>query len=70
CDTGFGFYTAKRLSEKGFQVFAGCLSPLQNGGHDLSTYSNVHCLKMDVTLEQDIDRALNYVMDNLKDKGI
>ncbi|CAL1278566.1 unnamed protein product [Larinioides sclopetarius] len=70
CDTGFGFYTAKRLSEKGFQVFAGCLSPFQNGGQDLSSYPDVHCLKMDVTVEQDIDRVLSYVKENLKDKEL
>ncbi|XP_055931097.1 D-beta-hydroxybutyrate dehydrogenase, mitochondrial-like [Argiope bruennichi] len=70
CDTGFGFHTAKRLSEKGFQVFAGCLSPLQNGGQNLSTYPNIHCLKMDVSLEQDIESVLNYVKENLEDKEL
>ncbi|KAF8794069.1 D-beta-hydroxybutyrate dehydrogenase like protein [Argiope bruennichi] len=70
CDTGFGFHTAKRLSEKGFQVFAGCLSPLQNEGQNLSTYPNIHCLKMDVSLEQDIESVLNYVKENLEDKEL
>ncbi|GFR30257.1 d-beta-hydroxybutyrate dehydrogenase, mitochondrial, partial [Trichonephila clavata] len=65
CDTGFGFSIAKRLSKKGFQVFAGCLSPSKNGGLELKSMPNVHCLQMDVSREQDINFVLNYIERNL-----
>ncbi|PRD22793.1 UNVERIFIED_CONTAM: D-beta-hydroxybutyrate dehydrogenase [Trichonephila clavipes] len=65
CDTGFGFSIAKRLSRKGFQVFAGCLSPFKNGGLELKTVRNVHCLQMDVSREQDINFVSNYIERNL-----
>ncbi|RUS85751.1 hypothetical protein EGW08_006465, partial [Elysia chlorotica] len=37
CDSGFGLGLAKRLYERGFNVFATCLDPRQAGGTELRT---------------------------------
>ncbi|KAG8176235.1 hypothetical protein JTE90_021338 [Oedothorax gibbosus] len=66
CDTGFGFSLAKRLANRGFLVFAGCLSPLENGGKELSSDANIHCFKLDVTKSKDIELTLNFVTEHLR----
>ncbi|GIY27040.1 hypothetical protein CDAR_504151 [Caerostris darwini] len=70
CDTGFGFNIAKRLGEKGFQVFAGCLAPFENGGRELNSHRNIHCFKMDVSMQKDINLMLSYVKENLGDNEL
>lgn len=37
CDSGFGLGLAKRLYERGFNVFATCLNPRQGGGVELQS---------------------------------
>ncbi|XP_054715048.1 D-beta-hydroxybutyrate dehydrogenase, mitochondrial-like isoform X1 [Uloborus diversus] len=59
CDTGFGFRLAHRLSIEGFQVFAGCLEIFRN---DSTTGSR---LKIDVTSQEDIQLAFDYVSAHL-----
>ncbi|XP_015921960.1 short-chain dehydrogenase/reductase family 9C member 7 [Parasteatoda tepidariorum] len=65
CDTGFGFLTAKRLSERGYQVFACCLFPSKNGGKELSAIPNVHSLGVDVSKKEDVIQALDFVKQHL-----
>lgn len=51
CDSGFGNKLARRLDEKGFQVFAGCLSPDREGAKQLkeACSENLTIVQLDVT---------------------
>lgn len=51
CDSGFGHKLAKRLDEKGFLVFAGCLAPDREGARQLkeTCSKNLTIVQMDVT---------------------
>lgn len=51
CDSGFGHKLAKRLDEKGFQVFAGCLAPDREGARQLkeTCSKNLTIVPLDVT---------------------
>ncbi|XP_077493770.1 D-beta-hydroxybutyrate dehydrogenase, mitochondrial-like [Amblyomma americanum] len=68
CDTGFGHRLAKRLSRKGFLVFAGCLSSKSDGAEALKCLSNVKVLQMDVTKQEQVDDALDVVKEHLGDR--
>ncbi|XP_033735859.1 D-beta-hydroxybutyrate dehydrogenase, mitochondrial-like isoform X2 [Pecten maximus] len=63
CDTGFGNHIAQRLDDKGFIVYAGVLNENSNGAEALrSRHSyNLHVIKLDVTKEEDVNTALEYV---------
>lgn len=61
CDTGFGHRLAKRLSRKGFMVFAGCLSSSSDGAEKLKLHSNVNVLQLDVTDQKQVDDALDTI---------
>uniref|UniRef100_A0A8C2X3N9 Zgc:113142 n=1 Tax=Cyclopterus lumpus TaxID=8103 RepID=A0A8C2X3N9_CYCLU len=72
CDSGFGYELAQCLDHKGFVVFAGCLSPEGAGAQTLATESssNLKILKLDVTSDEDVQRAKKIVQENLPDKGL
>ncbi|KAG8176236.1 hypothetical protein JTE90_021339 [Oedothorax gibbosus] len=72
CDTGFGHLLARRLDDLGLQVFAGCLLPDGDGAKALKkTASNrLHLVHLDVTQEDSIDKALQYVTTKLKDNKL
>ncbi|GIX77718.1 hypothetical protein CEXT_775481 [Caerostris extrusa] len=67
CDTGFGNLLAKRLDSKGFHVFATCLFPDGKGALELkeSRSQRLHVLHMDVTQDDSVEKALEYVKGNL-----
>ncbi|XP_037270183.1 retinol dehydrogenase 7 [Rhipicephalus microplus] len=57
CDTGFGHLLTKRLASDGFRVYAGCLSSKSDGAMTLTLVPNVCVLHLDVTKEDDIEKA-------------
>lgn len=65
CDTGFGHRLAKRLSRKGFLVFASCLSFTSPGAKELKSFSNVNVLELDVTKQEQVDKASVTVKEHL-----
>lgn len=65
CDTGFGHRLAKRLSRRGFLVFAGCLSSKSDGAEQLKLCPNVTVLQLDVTDQKQVDDALDRVKEHL-----
>ncbi|GBN92043.1 Estradiol 17-beta-dehydrogenase 2, partial [Araneus ventricosus] len=67
CDTGFGNALAKRLDSKGFHVFATCLFPTGAGAMDLkaSCSNRLHVLYMDVTKDESVKKAFEYVKEHL-----
>lgn len=71
CDSGFGHQLACCLDRKGFVVFAGCLSPEGAGALSLKQHSssNLKILKLDVTKDEDVQRAKKTVQENLPEKG-
>ncbi|XP_063282372.1 retinol dehydrogenase 5 isoform X2 [Pelobates fuscus] len=70
CDTGFGNLLAKRLSRKGFQVLAGCLT--QTGADELLKACPVglKCILLDVTNSDSIKHAVEWVKSEVGDKGL
>ncbi|XP_035225762.1 short-chain dehydrogenase/reductase family 9C member 7-like [Stegodyphus dumicola] len=72
CDTGFGHMLAKELDKEGFEVFAGCLFPEGNGAKELQNYSShsIHIIPLDVTSEDSVFKAYQYVANRIKDKGL
>ncbi|KAI9553524.1 hypothetical protein GHT06_021442 [Daphnia sinensis] len=63
CDTGFGHELAKKLHSYGFTVFAGCLDGKSNGAIRLKRL-------VDVTSQEGVDKALQYVEANLPEHGL
>ena len=61
CDTGFGHKAALKLAEYGFTVFAACLSSSSDGAGKLKTIPNIRVIQMDVTSDQDVEKAVNEV---------
>ncbi len=75
CDTGFGHQLAISLSKSGFIVFACCLDDKSDGGKKLESLDAdvggiIHVIKMDVTKQQQVDDALNYIENNLPKLGL
>ena len=67
CDTGFGNLLARRLAKKGCHVFAGCLNDYKT---DIFP-KTVTIVKLDVTKEESIERARQFVEKNLpRGKGM
>ncbi|KAK8763981.1 hypothetical protein V5799_033410 [Amblyomma americanum] len=60
---------AKQLASDGFFVFAGCSNENSDGAKALKKVENILVLQMDVTKEQEIDRAYQTVEDRLDGKG-
>lgn len=69
CDTGFGHRLAKRLSRKGFLVFAGCLSSKSDGAEELKLLPNVNVMQLNITDQKQIDDALDAVKEQLDSRG-
>jgi len=65
---------AINLSKAGFVVFACCLDDQSEGGKKLSSLdtniAKIHVIKMDVTKQQQVDDALNYVEKHLPKSGL
>ncbi|XP_059375429.1 retinol dehydrogenase 7-like [Carassius carassius] len=72
CDSGFGRHLAKKLDHMGFTVFAGCLYPEGPGAQSLVEEGSdrVKVLKLDVTKDEDVCLAKNFVQANLPEKGL
>ncbi|XP_053560938.1 retinol dehydrogenase 5 [Bombina bombina] len=70
CDTGFGNLLAKRLSRKGFQVLAGCLT--QSGADDLQKACplGLKTTLVDVTSQDSIAKAVEWVKTEVGDRGL
>lgn len=65
CDTGFGHRLAKRLSDKDFLVFAGCLNSNSDGANELKHRKNIIVLQMDVTKQEQVHDAFVAVKEKL-----
>lgn len=65
CDSGFGQAMALDLSEKGFYVFAGCLT--KEGSKQYDGIRSIRALKLDVTKEYDSVQAVTEVSKWLQD---
>ncbi|XP_045214846.2 17-beta-hydroxysteroid dehydrogenase type 6-like isoform X2 [Mercenaria mercenaria] len=67
CDSGFGNQIARRLDNKGFTVFAGCLLPDQEGAKQLKEQCSdrLHIVHVDVTDDWLVRGAVKYVKENL-----
>ncbi|CAL1282018.1 unnamed protein product [Larinioides sclopetarius] len=67
CARGFGKHIAKHLDSKGFHVFASCLNPNSSGADDLrkSCSSRLQILQLDVTKDESVEKAVQYVKANL-----
>lgn len=74
CDSGYGFELAKKLHAKKFTVFAVCLDVKSNGAINLKRCDNqtgrLHIIQMDVTNQEDVDNALQYVKEHLPEHGL
>ncbi|XP_077494728.1 retinol dehydrogenase 7-like [Amblyomma americanum] len=70
CGRGFGHMLAKQLASDGFFVFAGCSNENSDGAKALKKVENILVLQMDVTKEQEIDRAYQTVEDRLDGKEL
>lgn len=69
CDTGLGHKLAKRMANKGYKVFAGCLFPQKKPAIELSQKSaRIHIIPMDVSSDQSMDQARKVVEKKLGDK--
>lgn len=71
CDSGFGHHLAKKLDCMGFTVFAGCLCPEGPGAQSLVEEGSdrMKVLQLDVTKDEDISLAKDFVQANLPEKG-
>ncbi|EOD17772.1 hypothetical protein EMIHUDRAFT_310752 [Emiliania huxleyi CCMP1516] len=56
CDSGFGRSLAVALAERGYTVFAGCLSP--ESASSLTGIHRLRACKMDVTSDADVDSCV------------
>ena len=67
CDTGIGNDLAKYLDALGFHVFAGCLDTSSEGAQRLRVECSpfLKLVNMDVTREDHVQHAVQYVRDNL-----
>ncbi|RWS06192.1 hypothetical protein B4U79_05873 [Dinothrombium tinctorium] len=72
CDSGFGHKLALRLHALGCDVFAGCLFPDGEGAISLSKYQSerLKVVKLDVTKDEDVFAAVNYVTNNLRNNSL
>ena len=67
CDTGIGHELAKYMDHLGFHVFAGCLDTSSEGAQRLRVECSpfLKLVNMDVTREDHVQHAVQYVLDNL-----
>lgn len=68
CDTGFGNLLARKLDKAGFKVLACCLFPNGDGAKQLSAdcSSKLKIIKLDVTSDEDVERAYECVEKELE----
>lgn len=71
CDTGFGHLLAKKLSNYGFTVFAGCLQPNGEGAKKLlrEHHENLIIVPLDVTKDESVEAARKLVDNLIEDKS-
>jgi len=71
CDSGFGHKLAKRLDEKGFQVFAGCLAPDREGARQLqeTCSKNLTIVQLDVTDDWQVRGMIKAVKEKMNGNG-
>jgi len=50
-------------------VFAGCLKPQEGGAEQLKNHKNIHVVQMDITSDEEVTAAFDYVSGNLPRKG-
>jgi hypothetical protein len=50
-------------------VFAGCLKSQEGGAEQLKSYRNIHVVQLDITSDEEVMAALNYVSNNLPPQG-
>ncbi|XP_052767336.1 retinol dehydrogenase 16-like [Mya arenaria] len=72
CDSGIGFAFAQHLDELGFTVFASCLDDKSHGARKLRTTCSkkLHVLHCDVTKDDSINNAAEYVKKAMPKKGL
>ncbi|KDR07947.1 D-beta-hydroxybutyrate dehydrogenase, mitochondrial [Zootermopsis nevadensis] len=70
CDTGFGHALALKLANMGAVVFAGCLWSQEGGAKQLKEHKNIHVVQMDITSDEEMTAALDYVTRNLPLQGL
>ncbi|XP_006007120.1 D-beta-hydroxybutyrate dehydrogenase, mitochondrial-like [Latimeria chalumnae] len=72
CDSGFGHFLAKQLDGMGFTVFAACLFPEGDGAQKLRMECShkLNVIKLDVTLDEDVAKAKEFVESHLPAKGL
>eukprot|EP00058_Branchiostoma_floridae_P027065 XP_002612556.1 3-hydroxybutyrate dehydrogenase [Branchiostoma floridae] len=72
CDTGFGKEVSRVLHDRGFTVFAGCVLKDKGGegARELAAVGSprLHVLQMDVTSDDSLWKARQYMEENLPDK--
>lgn len=66
CDSGFGNLVARKLERYGFEVFAGCLFPDQEGAQKLQreTSKKLRVVKLDVTKKEDVANVIAQVKES------
>ena len=71
CYLGLGFLFAKCLDKQGFTVFAGCLNDQSEGAQKLRAECSerMHAIHIDVTKDDTILDAFQYVKKNLPTNG-
>ena len=64
---GFGHMLSIRLDQKGYKVFSGCYLPEESGAEELrkKCSSNLHVLPIDVTSQNSVEAAEEYVRTHL-----
>ncbi|GFQ80795.1 17-beta-hydroxysteroid dehydrogenase type 6 [Trichonephila clavata] len=74
CDTGFGLELVKRLSGKGFTVYACCLSLDSEGAQELAKgqfgSGEIKVLQLDVTKHDQVQATVKKVEADLGDKEL
>ena len=72
CDSGFGYELARKFDSLGCVVYAGCLCKDGIGALELKSCSSerLHLLQLDVTNEQQVINAAEYVKESLGDVGL
>ncbi|XP_076439040.1 D-beta-hydroxybutyrate dehydrogenase, mitochondrial-like [Babylonia areolata] len=70
CDTGIGHEVAKTASDRGLTVVAGCLDEHSAGAERLAAMKRVHVLPLDVTDDDSVQAAVEYVTQLCGEKGL
>ncbi len=68
CDSGFGKALATTLGEKGWKVYAACLTDV--GAAALAAAANVSPVRMDVTQQAEVDAAVARIAGEHPEKGL